>query len=90
MTEEAWESAHVGDIVRGADGQDWGVAGVEHVSGGTSVTLYRHGAIVAATLPLGTPCRFVERADMSVEAGAAQALLNAGLGPVEIVSERWT
>lgn len=82
-----YEDAHAGDLVLGHDGQVWGVE--TKVSGPPlAVTLVRYEARVTGYPPPGTEVEIVQRADVSAEAMAAQAFIDAGID-VEIVGERW-
>lgn len=78
---------HAGDIVRGDDGQDWGVAEVVHVPV-LSVTVVR-GEYRATVYPAaGDLVTVVRRADFSAEIAAGWALVSS-LGPVDLLGERW-
>jgi hypothetical protein len=81
-----FEDVHAGDVVLLHDQQTWGVAA--KLPGG-GVTFVRHGAVMTAYPPVGTEATVVQAADVSAEVGAAGVLLAAGLGPIEIISERW-
>lgn len=82
-----YEDVHAGDVVLGYDSQLWGVKQVERAPQ-LGVTLTRHGTTVTAWPPPGTPVTIVERADVSAEALAAQAFIDAGI-PVDLISESW-
>lgn len=87
---DTWESVHVGDVVRGHDGQTYGVASI-HVGDprGPVVTLFRHGAVIGpAQPPPGTPIEILQRADSAAEARAFGILAAAGLGP-ELLGETY-
>lgn len=90
MTDEpsVYGTAHSGDIVRGADGQAWGVERVEPFGVQRRVTLVRHGQRVTGLPMPETPVGIVSRSDVSAEAAAVAALLGAGLDP-ELISETW-
>jgi hypothetical protein len=83
-----YEQVHAGDIVLGHDGQEWGVAEIQHAPH-LAVTLVRHGARITGYPPAGTPITVITPADFSAEAHAWQALDAAGLQP-EILGEKWT
>lgn len=83
-----YEHVHAGDVVLGHDGELWGVVEIDH-SPPLRVTLVRHGARVTGYPPAGTSCTVVTPADVRAEAWAADVLISTGLGPVEIVSEKW-
>lgn len=78
-----------GDIVRGHDGQLYGVAAIERGDPrGVRVTLRRNGVRTTAQ-PLGTdPITIHATADIRSEAVAWQTLHDAGLGP-EIIGETY-
>lgn len=78
---------HAGDLVRGADGQDWGVAEIVHVPV-LSVTLVRGTHRVTGYPAAGEPVTVVRRADFSAEIAVGWALVNS-LGPVDLLGERW-
>jgi hypothetical protein len=83
-----YEGLHAGDLVRGDDGEVWGVARIVHVPQ-LAVTLVRHGHAVTGMPPLETPVTVVQRADVGPEFMAAAALID-GLGSVEVLGEIWT
>lgn len=85
---DTYGTLHAGDVVQGADGQAWGVAGVQHEPR-FAVALTRHGRTVVGYPPAATPVVVMSRSDVSAEYAAASALLAAGLDP-ELVSEIWT
>jgi hypothetical protein len=84
-----YEQVHTGDIVLGHDQQEWGVAEIQHAPH-LAVTLVRYGARITGYPPAGTPVTVITPAAMDAEAAAWQVLTDAGLGPVEILGERWT
>lgn len=84
-----YEEVHAGDLVLGHDNQVWGVETVVRVPH-LSVTLRRHGARMTGWPPAGTEVTIVQRADVTADYAAAAALIDGGLGPLEIVSEYWT
>lgn len=83
---DTWDSVHVGDVVLGYDGARYGVLSIwHHDPRGPVVTLINGGVTVGpAQPPPGTPITVIERADLSAEARAFQALDDAGFGPVLI------
>lgn len=83
-----YEQLHAGDIVLGHDGKLWGVAGIDHTPP-LSVVLVRYGRRVTGYPPAGTPVTIVTPVDFAAETDAGWTLVNAGLGPVNIVSELW-
>jgi len=83
-----YEQVHAGDIVLGHDGELWGVAEIQHAPQ-LAVTLVRHGARVTGYPPPGTEIAVVEESDTRAEAWAVDAMIAAGLGPVQIMGERW-
>lgn len=83
-----FEQVHAGDIVLGHDNDLWGVAAIDHVPQ-LSVTLVKAGTRIIGYPPPGTPVTVAMPADVTAEARAAQVLMDAGLGPIEIISERW-
>jgi hypothetical protein len=86
---DTWGSLHAGDIVLGADGQQWGVERLLRPTPGVvTVTAIRHGDHATASMHDDLPVTVVRRADTSEEYRAAAVLLAAGLTP-EVVSERW-
>jgi hypothetical protein len=82
-----YEQVHAGDHVLGHDGEVWGVAEIDHFPA-LRVVLVRPGYRVQGWPPAGTPVTIVQRADVSAEATAVEALLAAGLGP-ELLGERY-
>jgi hypothetical protein len=84
-----YEQVHAGDVVIGHDNQLWGVESIGTVpdTGQRQVTLVRHGAQVTGYPPAGTEVTVAQPADVSREVMAAQLLINAGLGPLEILWE---
>lgn len=84
-----YERVHAGDIILGHDRELWGVAEIQHAPR-LAVTLVKHGRSVTGYPPADTPVTVVTPAAMDAEAAAWQALTDAGLGPVEILGERWT
>ncbi len=80
-----------GDVVRGADGNEWGVREISRAPG-LAVTLERGGVRIVGYPPAGTPVEIVARAavpaPVSVEAAAMAALQSAGLGPL-LLREVW-
>jgi hypothetical protein len=87
-------SLHAGDIVLGfEDGLPWGVEYVSHRYGPSGRTfevgLVRHGVRVAGWPETHAPVSVVQRSHTALEAGAYQALADAGLAP-EVIEERWT
>lgn len=85
---DTWDTVHAGDIVLGHDRNVWGVASVAPHPAGPVVTLVRHGERITAQPPTGTPITVVERADLTDEARAFEALSAAGLNP-EILWESY-
>jgi hypothetical protein len=85
---DTYEGLHAGDLVRGDDGEVWGVSSITHTPR-LVVTLVRHEHAVTGTPPPGTPVTVVQRADVSAEFAAAATLI-AGLGSVELIGETWT
>ena len=83
-----YEQAHAGDVVLGHDGELWGIAELEH-SPQLKVVLVRHGARVTGYPPAGTSCTVVTPADVRAEAWATDVLMAVGLGPIQIISEKW-
>lgn len=84
-----WEQVHAGDIVRGYDGQNWGVVAITLGDpAGPVITLHRLGTTVGPAQPApGTPIVIVERANTADEAAAHAVLAAAGLGPQVIHEE---
>lgn len=84
---DTWNDVHAGDIVRGHDGQLYGVASIERGDPcGMRVTLRRNGVPTTAQ-PLPTdPITIHAATDITLEAVAWQTLHDAGLGP-EIIGE---
>lgn len=87
-----WEAdARPGDVVRGADGHDWGVLEITREPR-LSVTLVRPGRDpVTGYPPAGTPVTIVARADVPAGTDVEIAALNAlaALGPVHLIREAW-
>lgn len=83
-----FEEVHAGDVVLGHDNELWGVAAIDR-SPQLAVTLVRHGRHITGRPPAGTFVTIVTPADVTGEASVAQMLMDAGLGPIEIISERW-
>jgi hypothetical protein len=85
-----YEDVHAGALVLGHDNEVWGVAEIRR-SPVLAVTLVRDEGRVRVTgyPPAGTPVTVVQAADVGAEATAAQTLMDAGLGPIEIVGEVW-
>jgi hypothetical protein len=84
----AVETLHAGDVILGHDGNEWGV---EAVMPGPppGLILVRYGQKVTGYPPAGTEYHVISRADVNAEMIAAEQLINAGLGPLEIVWEKW-
>lgn len=80
-----------GDVVRGHDGNDWGVLSIGRTPR-LAVTLVRGAQEITGYPPVGTPVEIVSRAAVpagtDVEVAALQALVG-GLGPVELLGESW-
>lgn len=83
---DTYESVHVGDIVLGHDGQEWGVAAIWRKP--LSVTLTRYGQTVTGYPPAGTPVTVLSRAD-TIEEARAYEVLAASFGEVEVLGEVW-
>lgn len=85
-----YEGVHAGDVVLGHDGELWGVEQITHAPQ-LAVTLVKGGGEhrITGYPPAGTEVTVFQRADVSSELLAAQALIDAGLGPLELLSERW-
>lgn len=81
-----YEHVHAGDVVLGHDGELWGVETIDRTPQ-LAVTLVKHGQRVTGYPPAGTAVTVVEPADVRAEAWAAQAMIDAGLGPVSIIRE---
>lgn len=83
---------HAGDIVLGADANEWGVAYVGRPRRASKhrleVELVRHGESVTGYPASGERVDVVHRADTSAEHAAAGHLLDAGL-QVELIGETW-
>lgn len=91
---DTFGSLHGGDIVQGADGEQWGVEYVRRYWGDDGappleVGLIRYGRRVTGWPAEQEPVSVIQRADTALEAGAFQALMEAGLGP-RVITERWT
>lgn len=84
-----YEDVHAGAVIVGHDSNLWGVESIDHRSGVPAVTLVRHGRRITGWPPSGTPVTVAQPADVSAEAAAAQCLMDAGLGPVNVLWERW-
>lgn len=82
---DTYETVHTGDVVLGADGQEWGVTAI----GGGAVTLTRYGQTVTGYPPARTPVTVLSRAD-TIEEAWAYAALAASFGGVEVLGEVWT
>jgi hypothetical protein len=89
VTEEpsTYGKLHAGDLVRGSDGEVWGVEGIVHVPA-LAVTLVRGQHRVTGYPPVTAAVMVVQQADISAEWAAAQTLID-GLGAVEILGEKW-
>lgn len=83
-----YEQVHAGDVVLGHDGELWGVAEIDHAPQ-LRVTLVRYDVRITGYPPADTWCTVVTPGDIRAEAWAVDALIGAGLGPVEIISEKW-
>jgi hypothetical protein len=86
-----WEQVHAGDIVRGHDGNNWGVVSVTFGDpAGPVIVLHRLGTTVGPAQPgPGTRITIVERANTRDEAAAFAVLQAAGFGP-EVLHEEIT
>lgn len=83
-----WDVVHAGEVVRGHDGNDWGVETIDQRGGLLGVTLVRHGQRITGWPTPDTPILVVQRCDTIAEAQAWQALAAAGLAP-EVIHESW-
>lgn len=81
---DTYEMVHVGDVVLGHDGQEWGVAAI----GGGAVTLTRYSQAVTGYPPANTPVTVLSRAD-TIEEARAYEVLAASFGDVEVLGEVW-
>jgi hypothetical protein len=79
-----------GDIVRGHDGNDWGVLAIGRTPR-LSVTLVRGEQEITGYPPPGTAVEIVARAEVPAGAAEEVAALQAltRLGPVELLGETW-
>lgn len=86
-----YEGVHTGALVLGHHGDVWGVEAIAKAPR-LAVTLVKDEGRTRVTgyPPPGTPVTVIQPADVSAEAEAAQVLIDAGLGPVEILGERWS
>lgn len=88
-----YEEVHAGDLVLGNDPgrETWGVEHIAHTPR-LAVTLVKDQGRTRVTgfPPPGTEVTILQRADFAGEEAAGWALVAAGLGPLEIVSEHWT
>lgn len=87
MLEATWAVVHAGEVVRGHDGNDWGVETIDRRDG-LAVTLVRHGQRITGRPTPETPILVVQRCDTTAEAQAWQALADAGLG-CDVIYETW-
>lgn len=88
-----WQGLHAGDVVVGADDEDWGVVGVfavaAHGAGASlAVQLYRLGEQVTGYPPASGAVSVVHRADTRAEEAAWSVLDAAGAQP-EVIKETW-
>lgn len=85
---DTYETVHAGDVVLGADGQEWGVVAISRVGGQLAVALTRFGQTVTGYPPSGTPVTVLSRAD-TIEEARAYEVLAASFGDVEVLGEVW-
>ena len=84
--------ARPGDVIRGYDGNVWGIAAMDRDSPyGLGVTLVREGIRVTGYPPAGTPVEILRRADVPAGTDVEMAALKAlsALGAVSLVRETW-
>lgn len=86
---DTYETLHAGDVILGADGQEWGVVAISHIGGQVAVALTRHGRTVTGYPPGGTPVTVLSRAD-TIEEARAYEVLAASFGEVTVMEETWT
>lgn len=85
---DTYETVHAGDVVLGADGQEWGVVAISRIGGQLAVALTRFGQTVTGYPPSGTPVTVLSRAD-TIEEARAYEVLAASFGDVEVLGEVW-
>lgn len=86
---DTYETVHAGDVVLGADGQEWGVVAISRIGGQLAVALTRFGQTVTGYPPTGTPVTVLSRAD-TIEEARAYEVLRTSFGDVEVLGEVWT
>lgn len=85
--------ARPGDIIRGGDGNVWGIAEMDRESPrGFAVTIVRPGYRVTGWPPPGTRVEILQRAEVPHGADAEVAALHAlaAFGPVSLIRETWS
>ena len=85
---DTYETLHAGDVILGADGQEWGVVAISRIGGQLAVALTRYGQTVTGYPPPGTEVTVLSRAD-TIEEARAYAALAASFGEIEVLGEVW-